>query len=136
MVFPGSVPAPVLSAPKDLGEAIVVSANPVMTRILSEYYGSPLIPRAVSSGHWPVDFTVNSVHEAFLRLTMRAQGYDKVPFIWFWPDGASGCLILTHDVETAAGRDFTSSLMDISLGRLGTKSNSNQENEGFREDAC
>jgi hypothetical protein len=86
--------------------------------------------------HWPVDFTVNSLHEAFLRLTMRAQGYDKVPFIWFWPDGASGCLILTHDVETAAGRDFTSSLMDISLGRLGTKSNSNQENEGFREDAC
>ena len=63
--------------------------------------------------HWPVDFTVDSLHEAFLRLTMRAQGCDKVPFIWFWPDGASGCLILTHDVETAAGRDFTSSLMDI-----------------------
>jgi hypothetical protein len=50
MVFPGSVPAPVLSAPKDLGEAVVVRANPVMTRILSEYYRSPLIPRAVSSG--------------------------------------------------------------------------------------
>ncbi len=63
--------------------------------------------------HWPVDFTVDSLHEAFLRLSMRAQGLDKVPFIWFWPDGASACLILTHDVETAAGRDFTPSLMDI-----------------------
>jgi len=63
--------------------------------------------------HWPVDFTVDSLHEAFLLLTMRVLGCDKVPFIWFWPDGASGCLILTHDVETAAGRDFTPSLMDI-----------------------
>jgi hypothetical protein len=63
--------------------------------------------------HWPVDFTVDSLHEAFLRLTMRAQGRDKVPFIWFWPDGAPACLILTHDVETAAGRDFSSALMDI-----------------------
>ena len=63
--------------------------------------------------HWPVDFTADLLHEALLRLTMRAQGRDKVPFIWFWPDGAPACLILTHDVETVAGRDFTSSLMDI-----------------------
>jgi hypothetical protein len=65
--------------------------------------------------HWPVDFTVDSLHEAFLRLTMKARGCEKVPFIWFWPSGASGCLIITHDVETAAGRDFTSSLMGIDL---------------------
>jgi hypothetical protein len=65
--------------------------------------------------HWPVDFTVDRLHEVFLRLTMKACGCEKVPFIWFWPDGASGCLIITHDVETAAGRDFTSSLMDIDL---------------------
>jgi hypothetical protein len=63
--------------------------------------------------HWPVDFTVDSLHEIFLQLTMRVQSCDKVPFIWFWPDGGSGCLIMTHDVETAAGRDFASSLMDI-----------------------
>jgi hypothetical protein len=36
-----------------------------------------------------------------------------VPFIWFWPDGASNCLIMTHDVETRAGRDFTPQLMDL-----------------------
>jgi hypothetical protein len=69
----------------------------------------------LSFPHWPVDFTVDSLHQAFLVLTMKAQGYDKVPFVWFWPDGASSCLILTHDVETAAGRDFTSSLMDIDI---------------------
>jgi hypothetical protein len=62
---------------------------------------------------WPVDFTADLLHETFLRLMMRAHGCDKVPFIWFWPDGAASCTIMTHDVETAAGRDFSSSLMDI-----------------------
>jgi hypothetical protein len=69
----------------------------------------------LSFPHWPVDFTVDDLHETFLRLTMNAQGCGKVPFIWFWPDRTSGCLVLTHDVETAAGRDFSSSLMDIDL---------------------
>lgn len=65
--------------------------------------------------HWPVDFTVDSLYEMLLRMTMIAQGCDRVPFIWFWPAGASSCVILTHDVETAAGRDFCSSLMDLDL---------------------
>ena len=65
--------------------------------------------------HWPVDSTVNSLHEAFLRLAMRAQGCDRVPFIWFWPEGAPACLILTHDVEARAGYKFTSDLIDIDL---------------------
>ena len=63
--------------------------------------------------HWPVDFTVDSLHEAYLRLAMKARGCDRVPFIWFWPEGAPACLILTHDVEAAAGYKFTSELMDI-----------------------
>jgi hypothetical protein len=62
---------------------------------------------------WPVDFTVDSLHEEILRLSMEAAGADRVPFIWYWPDGALNCLILTHDVETSAGRDFTSQLMDL-----------------------
>ena len=65
--------------------------------------------------HWPVDFTVDSLHESLLRLAMIAHGYERIPFIWFWPEGRDGCIIMTHDVETAAGRDFTSSLMDIDL---------------------
>ena len=62
---------------------------------------------------WPVDFTVDSLHEEFLRMTMIAQGLERVPFIWFWPEGATSCLILTRDVETVAGLRFSSSLMDI-----------------------
>lgn len=62
---------------------------------------------------WPVDFTVDTLHEEFLRLSMRAAGVPKLPFIWFWPEGAPSCLIMTHDVETLAGRDFTPQLMDL-----------------------
>ena len=62
---------------------------------------------------WPVDFTVDNLHETYLRLLMELTGIKRVPFIWFWPGGAPGCLILTHDVETRAGRDFTSGLMDL-----------------------
>jgi hypothetical protein len=62
---------------------------------------------------WPLDFTVDNLHEGYLRLLMESSGVDKVPFIWFWPDGMSNSLMMTHDVETAAGRDFTSQLMDL-----------------------
>jgi hypothetical protein len=62
---------------------------------------------------WPVDFTVDILHEKILRISMEARGVHKVPFIWFWPDGAPSCLIMTHDVETLEGRDFTSELMSI-----------------------
>ncbi len=62
---------------------------------------------------WPVDFTVDTLHEQMLRLSMKAMGIQRVPFIWFWPNGAPSCLVMTHDVESAAGVDFTPSLMDI-----------------------
>jgi len=62
---------------------------------------------------WPVDRTVEEILERFLVLSMKAQGVNEIPFIWFWPDGASGCLLMTHDVETTAGRDFCPRLMDI-----------------------
>jgi len=46
-------------------------------------------------------------------MSLRAARVQEVPFIWFWPDGARSCAILTHDVETTAGRDFCPTLMDI-----------------------
>jgi hypothetical protein len=67
----------------------------------------------ISFPAWPVDFTVDILHEKLLRLLMEVSGTKRVPFIWFWPEGATSCLIMTHDVETSAGRDFTSQLMDL-----------------------
>ena len=69
--------------------------------------------KAISFPAWPVDFTVDNLHNECLRLCMEASGVKRLPFIWFWPEGAASCLIVTHDVETRAGRDFTFRLMDL-----------------------
>jgi hypothetical protein len=62
---------------------------------------------------WPVDTTVEQVLEQLLALTLEARQVESIPFIWFWPEGASNCVMMTHDVETAAGVTFCSRLMDI-----------------------
>ncbi|PYR95852.1 MAG: hypothetical protein DMG12_27755 [Acidobacteria bacterium] len=48
-----------------------------------------------------------SVRKHLQRTALR--GWEKLP----WPDGYQACTIMTHDVETAAGRDFVPRLMDI-----------------------
>jgi hypothetical protein len=63
--------------------------------------------------NWPLDCTVDTIHEHLLRLWMEAKGVRRVPFVWFWPNGAPNALIMTHDVETALGRDFTPELIRI-----------------------
>ena len=63
--------------------------------------------------HWPVDTTVENLCESLLLRSLQAQGVDRVPFVWFWPRGARGCVMMTHDVETEAGRDFCTQLLDM-----------------------
>jgi hypothetical protein len=62
---------------------------------------------------WPVDRTVENIFEQLLVLAMRSRNLDKVPFVWFWPDGARSCVMMTHDVETSSGADFCPRLMDL-----------------------
>jgi hypothetical protein len=62
---------------------------------------------------WPVETSVESTFETAMLLNLKAKGLKEVPFIWFWPDGAQACALMTHDVEAAAGRDFCDRLMDI-----------------------
>jgi hypothetical protein len=62
---------------------------------------------------WPVDTSVEDLCERLLLLSMKAKRTDKVPFIWFWPDGAQSCVAMTHDVETEEGREFCAELMDV-----------------------
>jgi len=62
---------------------------------------------------WPVDTTVENICERLLLLSLQANSVDRVPFIWFWPDGARGCISMTHDVETITGRNFCARLLDI-----------------------
>ena len=69
--------------------------------------------RNVTFPRWPVDTTVEQLSEALLLASMRAQGVDCIPFIWFWPRGATSCVVMTHDVEDRPGYDFCHELMDI-----------------------
>jgi hypothetical protein len=61
---------------------------------------------------WPVDDTVERILERLVVLSLRSQGLSRLPFVWFWPDGAPSSVILTHDVETAAGVAACGWLMD------------------------
>jgi len=63
--------------------------------------------------HWPVDRAVDQIFERTMLLSLRAQSVDKIPFIWFWPEGATSCAIMTHDVETALGVRSCPYLMDM-----------------------
>jgi hypothetical protein len=65
---------------------------------------------------WPVDRSVDQLFEQILLASLRTQGLERIPFIWFWPDGAPGCAIVTHDVETQVGRDHCSDVMDLEDG--------------------
>ena len=62
---------------------------------------------------WPVDRTVENLYERLLALSIKSQKVESVPFIWFWPEGAHSCAMVTHDVETSSGVDFCPQLMDL-----------------------
>jgi hypothetical protein len=62
---------------------------------------------------WPVDCSVDRLHEWLLALALKTNKATEIPLVWFWPKGYSSCVSITHDVETAAGRDFCVQLMDI-----------------------
>ena len=62
---------------------------------------------------WPVDVTVEAVMKRVAGLLLEHGTVRELPFIWFWPDGAPGCAMMTHDVEGPAGADFCGQLMDL-----------------------
>jgi hypothetical protein len=62
---------------------------------------------------WPVDRSVDSICEQLLMTSLQAKKEDRIPFIWFWPKGCRGCVMMTHDVETESGRDACEELMDL-----------------------
>jgi hypothetical protein len=67
----------------------------------------------LSFPQWPVDTTVENLCEKLLLLAMKANGVERVPFVWFWPAGARACVIVTHDVETQAGVEACHQLMNV-----------------------
>ena len=104
--------------------------NVLRSRIASVYYFCrPLLSRAIrqyfqraylrdwntlTMPRWPVDTTVDDLLARLLLGIIRAERAPKpIPFVWFWPEGASSCAIMTHDVETQAGLRHCPALMDL-----------------------
>jgi hypothetical protein len=69
--------------------------------------------RTIPFPKWPVDCSVDNLLRQLLLLVLKSNELAQIPFIWFWPEGAQGCAMMTHDVETKEGRDFCPTLMDI-----------------------
>jgi hypothetical protein len=111
------------------------SSQGVLTRMTSAgasrglyYFLRPVLPVAVRKHlqrirlrgwdqipfpQWPVDATVDTLMQSAMALALKSDGLQRIPFIWFWPDGAPSSAIITHDVEGPAGRNFCAKLMDI-----------------------
>jgi hypothetical protein len=66
---------------------------------------------------WPVDVTVDDLMNAAFDRLLTVHDVDDIPFIWFWPDGHTAAAIMTHDVETTAGRDFCGTLIELEAQR-------------------
>jgi len=62
---------------------------------------------------WPVDFTVEDILDGVMALLIKMQPAKRIPFIWYWPDGARSALMMTHDVEAVAGLNFCDQLMTL-----------------------
>jgi hypothetical protein len=87
--------------------ALGVSVRRYIQRFYFRGWDKVLFPK------WPVDTTVENILENLLVTSMKAKGLTRIPFIWFWPDGAPTCTIMTHDIETSTGLQFCSQLMDL-----------------------
>jgi hypothetical protein len=69
--------------------------------------------RGIPFPRWPVDTTVETLMKQAVSLVLERSGAEEFPFIWFWPDEAPGCVMVTHDVEGPAGARFCGTLMAL-----------------------
>jgi peptidoglycan/xylan/chitin deacetylase (PgdA/CDA1 family) len=97
---------------------------------LSAYYRlRPLLPRRAQLSarrlyskvqarapfpRWPVEPSLHGFLDLMMSWAAELAG-DGVPQIAPWPDGHRWALVLTHDVETAAGLDQLPTLRDIEV---------------------
>ena len=99
----------------NVAKQIYYFTRPFLPVLLRRYFQRAYLRgwKEIAFPEWPVDFSVDTLMERVLALVMLSQGIKRIPFIWFWPNGAPSCAIMTHDVEDAEGRNFCNSLMNL-----------------------
>jgi hypothetical protein len=113
---------------RELYESDWLSRNPLSALAKLYYFLRPILPVGLRRHlqklylrgwdrlpfpRWPVDCSVDNILAQLLLLSLKSSGVERIPLVWFWPEGASSCAIMTHDVETDLGRNFCATLMDI-----------------------
>jgi hypothetical protein len=72
---------------------------------------------------WPVETALHDFFDLFTSMLADVAG-EPVPRIAAWPDGHAWALVLTHDVETAAGFAAIEPILELERG-LGMRSSWN-----------
>ncbi len=72
---------------------------------------------------WPVETALHDFFDLFCSILADVAG-EPLPRISAWPDGFTWALVLTHDVETAAGLQALDRIADLECG-LGLRSSWN-----------
>ena len=79
---------------------------------------------------WPIEPTLVDFWRSWAHQMLEAFGVDDQWHIGFWPDGNDRCIVLTHDVETAAGMNRIEMMCDLEA-RYGFRSSWNLPLEQF-----
>lgn len=66
---------------------------------------------------WPLDESVDRLLRFYARCLLAAGGVSHAPFRWFWPHSHRAALMLTHDVESAAGLRLAVDIADLEEAR-------------------
>ena len=105
------LPPSVLDVFYRVKRAIPRRAQLAARRILIRRQGRPEFPR------WPFDASVASLLRFYVSCILTAKQEKTLRFRWFWPDRARAALILTHDVESAAGLRNAVRIADLEQAR-------------------
>jgi hypothetical protein len=68
---------------------------------------------SIAFPRWPIDDSADRILRTTLGLLIKQSGLEEIPFIWFWPESAAACTMMTHDVEGDAGRAFCRELAQL-----------------------
>lgn len=93
-----------------------------LTRLMRQVYSGGT-KKAFRLG-WPVEdryarFLWETLHQMMLMM-----GWERVPFLYFWPQGKRAALVLTHDIETGHGQAYVKAIAEIEAG-IGFRSSFN-----------
>jgi peptidoglycan/xylan/chitin deacetylase (PgdA/CDA1 family) len=96
-VHTGGLSPAALSVFYRLKRVIPRSAQLHLRRRLIKRQGSPIFPA------WPFEVAGTDLVRIALANALLDRGMDAVRFPWFWPEGATAAVTLTHDVESSDG---------------------------------